>query len=299
MINFRGYMLKRNLKIIFNIILLIVDYILITLFLGNDKILNLILLILITSLFSLSFILNFFKFRIISRFFYVLFIGSSTIISGYCLLKVLGFFDVFSSITSLKEYIVNTSSKGVIIYILIQALQVIFLPIPAAVICIVGSVIYGPFLGAIYCSIGVILGSFVSFFIGKTFGYRLVSWIVGIENTNKYTQILSKNGGLFLVIAFLLPMFPDDILCLIAGITKMKFRTFGTVTTITRPIGVIFMAFFGSGSIIPFNGWGIIVWGVIFVIALLIVYLSYKKQNEIQSFIYFAESIQEEGCIER
>ena len=243
------------------------------------------MLILITSLFSLSFILNFFKFRIISRFFYVLFIGSSVIISGYCLLKVLGFFDVFSSITSLKEYIVNTSSKGVIIYILIQALQVIFLPIPAAVICIVGSVIYGPFLGAIYCSIGVILGSFVSFFIGKTFGYRLVSWIVGIENTNKYTQILSKNGGLFLVIAFLLPMFPDDILCLIAGITKMKFRTFGTVTTITRPIGVIFMAFFGSGSIIPFNGWGIVVWGVIFLIALLIVYLSYKKQNEIQSFI--------------
>ena len=174
--------------------------------------------------------------------------------------------DTIPSVDGLKKFILSTKEKGVYVYILIQAAQVIILPIPAAIICIVGSLIYGPFLGGLYCSIGVLVGSFISFILGKTFGYRIVAWIAGKENTDKYSEIIRKRGGFFLFLAFLLPMFPDDILCLIAGITNMKFKTFAWITIITRPIGVICMSYFGGGHIIPFSGWGLYVWSILLVI---------------------------------
>jgi len=140
-------------------------------------------------------------------------------------------------------------------------------------------------LGGLFCSIGVLVGSYISFIIGKLFGYRLVSWIVGKSKANKYADIIRKRGGFFLCLAFLLPMFPDDILCLISGITNMKFKTFFIATLITRPIGVFVMSYFGSGNIIPFNGWGIYVWSAILVVAIILVIFIYKYQEKMQTYI--------------
>ena len=182
---------------------------------------------------------------------------------------------IFSSIDLMKKFILSTEEKGIFIYILIQVLQVVFVPIPAAVIAIVGSLIYGPILGAIYCTIGILLGSYISYGIGKTFGFKIVSWVVGYDNAIKYSNILAKRGVFFLSIAFLLPLFPDDILCLVAGISTMKFSTFFIITTLTRPIGVIFMCIFGSGQIIPYSGWGLVVWGIIIIAAISFIILIY------------------------
>ncbi len=192
---------------------------------------------------------------------------------------------VFSSVKNFKQFILSTGSFGVVIYIVIQMLQVMFLPIPAAVICLAGAIIYGPLIGSIYCSLGIILGSLVSYFIGKVFGFRLVSWITGRDNALKYGAILSKRGSTFLPIAFLLPLFPDDILCLIAGITTMKFSYFAFVVCVFRPIGVFCMSYFGGGYVIPFSGWGLYVWGVVIALMIVFIYLSTKYQPKIEEWV--------------
>ena len=109
--------------------------------------------------------------------------------------------------------------------------------------------------------------------------------IVGKDNTDKYSSLLRNRGGFFLGLAFLLPMFPDDILCLRAGISNMSYSKFFVITLITRPIGVICMAYFGSGSLIPFSGWGIYAWIGILVVAIAIVFITYRWQDEIQDWI--------------
>ena len=112
-----------------------------------------------------------------------------------------------------------------------------------------------------------------------------MSWIVGKDNADKYSQIIRNRGGFFLALAFLLPMFPDDILCLIAGISNMSFKKFFTITLITRPIGVICMAYFGSGKLIPFTGWGMYAWIGILVVAVALVYIIYRWQDPMQTWI--------------
>lgn len=200
------------------------------------------------------------------------------------ILKINDLLFIFSSVATFKQFIVSTSSLGVVIYILIQMAQIIILPIPASIIAIAGAIIYGPLLGSLFCTIGVLLGSYISFFIGRTLGHKIVCWAVGKDNAEKYSKILTDNGTIFLSIAFLLPMFPDDILCLIAGITSMKFSHFFTISTIFRPIGVVFMCFFGSGSVIPFSGWGIPLWIVIGIIMLCLIVLSCKYKDRIEQW---------------
>ena len=212
-------------------------------------------------------------------------IGLCVFILLYVTLSNFKILHILSSVDLMKEFILSTKEKGVFIYILIQILQVVFVPIPAAVIAVVGSLIYGPILGALYCTIGILIGSYISYAIGKTFGFKVVSWVVGQDNAMKYSNILAKRGSFFLCIAFLLPLFQDDILCLIAGISTMKFSTFFLVTTVTRPIGVIFMCLFGSGQIIPYSGWGLIVWGMILILAIGLIIVMYKFQDKIQSWV--------------
>lgn len=236
-------------------------------------------------IYFLSKLFKWFGFQKTGKTMFVMYLTISFGVIGYIVLFKLNIITTISSVESLKNYILSLKNKGVYIYILIQMAQVIILPVPAAIICVVGSLIYGPLLGGLYCSIGILLGSFLSFIIGKTFGYRIVAWIAGKDNTDKYSQIIRKRGAFFLAIAFLLPMFPDDILCLIAGITNMKFKTFAIVTAITRPIGVICMSYFGSGYIIPFTGWGVYVWAVLLVVVVVIVFLTYRYQEQMQNYV--------------
>lgn len=192
---------------------------------------------------------------------------------------------IFNSVQTFKDFILSTGPYGMIVFSLIQLLQVMFVPIPSMIIVLTGVLIYGPFLTSVLCVIAVLSGSILSFTLGKTFGFRLVSWIVGRDNALKYASVLNKRGKFFLTIAFLLPLFPDDALCLIAGMTTMKYSDFILIASVTRPIGVICMCYFGGGYIIPFSGWGLYVWGVLLVLIVVAVIMVYKYQDKIEDFI--------------
>ena len=67
----------------------------------------------------------------------------------------------------------------------------------------------------------------------------------------------------------ILPFFPDDMLCMIAGLVRMKFSFFVVAMAVAKPLYIGSVCFFGSGALIPFSGWGIPVW--LAIIALLAV----------------------------
>ena len=93
----------------------------------------------------------------------------------------------------------------------------------------------------------------------------------------KWTKFLN-NCKFSFILMMLLPCFPDDILCLVAGLTDMSWTFFMVTQFITRPIGIFSVSIFSSGSLIPYHGWGLIVWTVIFILAFLLIYLSNKKR---------------------
>ena len=180
------------------------------------------------------------------------------------------------------KLIQSTGPYGKIVFVLLQILQVVVLPLPALLCYVSGVMIYGSLEAFILSSIGVFIGSMICYAIGKFCGRGVVHWLAG-DKMDKYLQILSNRGKGPFIIMQILPFFPDDVLCILAGVTNMNFWFYLVVMILIRPLVIAIYCFFGSGSIIPFSGWGIPVWIVIFVIFGIIGILTYKYQDKIDN----------------
>ena len=67
----------------------------------------------------------------------------------------------------------------------------------------------------------------------------------------------------------------------VAGMTKMSFKYFFWTNIVARGVGIASTVFLGSGSVIPFHGWGLLVWGVLILVVGVLFYLSVKYQNKL------------------
>jgi len=191
---------------------------------------------------------------------FVILAGAAAIFLIYIILRQTGIMNSLEDAEVIAAFIRRTGIWGVLVFIVFIILNTIFLPVPLAVPAVIGAIVFGPLLSFVYMSIGTVLGSIIVFVLGKRFGKRLVVWMIGKEKTEKYATLLDKKGRLAFVFMMIFPFFPDDILCLVAGMSNMSYKFFLLVICPIR-IGVLaFTAFFASGSIIPFSGWGIYVW---------------------------------------
>ena len=168
-----------------------------------------------------------------------------------------------------------------LLYILLQFLQVIVLPIPSIVSTIAGIALFGAVKTLIYSFLGIILGSFLAFLIGRKLGNKAVSLMVGKEKLDKWQKKLKGKDNLFLSLMFLLPLFPDDILCFLAGLSTMSWGYYTVIILISRILALSATCF--SVDFIPFTTWwGITIWCVIAICITLIFIIIYKNFDKIQ-----------------
>lgn len=211
----------------------------------------------------------------------VSFVAAATVLL-YCL-KVFGFLDKIDSIEDFRNYINSFGSYAVILFIALQYLQVVILPIPAFITVGAGVLLFGALKGAIYSTIGIILGSVSAFFIGRVFGYKVAKWLVGKESLDKGLKAIKGKDKIILTFMFLFPFFPDDVLCFVAGITTMSPSFFLVMITVTRIISVFASSFSMNNSIIPYNTWwGILLWILFFALTIILTVLIYKKGDKIE-----------------
>lgn len=188
-------------------------------------------------------------------------------------------------IAAVTDLILSAGGWSMAVYVVIQILQVVILPLPAVVCYVPGALIWEPWVATLLASAGVLIGALICYFLGRVFGRRVVEWIAGKENTDKYADYLGKRGKVLFVMMQILPFFPDDILCLVAGLTKMNFPFFLITMIIVRPAIVATYCYLGSGTVIPFSGWGIPVWIAIAAVCVVLAVLSFKYEDKIESFL--------------
>ncbi|MDE6504762.1 MAG: VTT domain-containing protein [Clostridia bacterium] len=195
-----------------------------------------------------------------------------------------GFISKINSVDALREYISQSGAWAALIYIVFSFLQVVLLPVPGSVAVAVGVAMFGPLRCAIYSFLGIVAGSIAAFAIGRWIGYKAVCWIVGKESLDKWLKKLKGKDYLILSLMFLLPLFPDDILCFVAGLSSMTWGFFLVMIIVTRAISVFSTAY--SLELIPFTTWwGILVWMIILTLVILAFYLVCKYYEKIDNFI--------------
>ena len=82
---------------------------------------------------------------------------------------------------------------------------------------------------------------------------------------------------------FLLPIFPDDILCFVAGLSTMSLRYFSGMMVISRVLALSATCY--SIDLIPFNTWwGLMLWGI-FLVGIVVAFIAiYKNLDKLQRF---------------
>ena len=219
---------------------------------------------------------------------YIVVIFASLILIGLYLLKISGIMDKVDSVDDLRELVASFGGYGLMVvgFILLSFLQVVLLPIPAFVTVGAGTLLFGPFLGGLFSYLGILLGSIINFFVGRKLGYKVAAWLVGKENLDKVIASVKGKDKIVITFMFLFPLFPDDILCYVAGLSSMSVQFYLIMIVITRFISIFVSTYSYDGAIIPYDTWwGILLWAVFFVFVVLATIVIYKKGDKIEKFL--------------
>ena len=193
-------------------------------------------------------------------------------------IKKLNLYAKIKSINDFRRYISSFGALAVIIFVLISFLQVVILPIPGFISIGAGVILFGPFWGSIYSSIGIIIGSILAFYIGRILGTKVVSWLIGDSALKKWNKFIKGKDKFLLTFMFIFPFFPDDILCFVAGITSLSSKFFICMTVFVRLFTIFISSYTFTNVFIPFNTWwGISLWIIILSAIIILTYIVYRK----------------------
>lgn len=106
----------------------------------------------------------------------------------------------------------------------VQTTQVVVAPIPGQLLAVAGGYLFGPLVGATLSVTGVLVGSLVAIGLTRRYGRPYAESVVDAGTLAEFDAVVDETGEAGLFIAFLLPVFPDDVLCFVAGLTEIRMR---------------------------------------------------------------------------
>lgn len=157
----------------------------------------------------------------------------------------------FRDVESFKFFINSFGALGPILLTIFQCVKTVYAVIPSTLGCIVGPTLFGTWTGIICNYIGICTGSFLAFTLSRKFGVSLVKQIFSEKRYQRGLKKMEKwhrSYPVFLWIAILLPISPDDFLCYFTGLTEMKFKKFAIIILTSKPFTIIIYGLiFGYG----------------------------------------------------
>lgn len=181
--------------------------------------------------------------------------------AGSLLLWQTGFFQAASSLEALQAYITAFAPYSHLVFFLVQLASVVIAPIPSNMTAVAGAMLFGMWPAFLLTWLAVALGSALVFTLARRLGHAFVSRFVSQRLSERYLGLIRRKRDVFLTLAFLFPFFPDDILCILAGLTDIGFPRFFLIVLLFRPWGLLVASAIG-GSVLTLPLWGMALLGL-------------------------------------
>lgn len=148
---------------------------------------------------------------------------------------------------------------GPIVLSVILAAQVFLAIIPGHAVIVAGGYIYGFVLGVLITQTSTVIASQLAYLLARRAGRPFVNRMAPAHVIDKWNRLAEKQGALFFFFAFILPIFPNDLMCFIAGLSSIKARDFFVANFLGRLPCAIFVTLIGShGFELPIQVWIVI-----------------------------------------
>lgn len=146
----------------------------------------------------------------------------------------------------MQAYLTEHTPWSQLLFFALQLCGVIIAPIPSNFIAAAGGAAFGFWCGFPITLLAVVLGSCTTFLLARTLGKNFADQVVRKKLPERYLDLLDRKRDSFLALTFFFPFFPDDLLCIMAGLTDISFRRFTCIVLLTRPWGLLCANLFGS-----------------------------------------------------
>ena len=158
---------------------------------------------------------------------------------------------IFTNRDQLELFIRQSSFWGPLLFIVIQIAQVVIAVIPGGLTCLAGVVFFGPWYGFLYSAVGILICSCINFYLARRYGEKFIRLFVNDETYEKTRKkfLTGKKFDVVFTAAILLPGAPDDVLCMLAGLTDMSWRKFLTILFLGRPVTIVVYSL--GGAMLP------------------------------------------------
>lgn len=163
---------------------------------------------------------------------------------------------VLQSLENLQVFIASLGAWGPVAFLIASAASVVFPIVPAGLLVIAGPVLFGPIQGTILNYVAVCAGSLLNFAIARHVGLGLIERLFRPRTVERFLGwTRSGRFARAFALAIALPIAPDDLLCYIAGTTRMRWRTYVAIILLCKPWALIAYGLGISALVLRFLPW--------------------------------------------
>lgn len=179
-----------------------------------------------------------------------------------------------------KEKITNSGITGVLILFGLELAQVVLAILPGEPIEILAGVCFGPIWGTIFLMVSVFIVTCLIYFLVKKFGRDFIYEFFPKEKVDKLenSKLLrdEKKIELVMIILFLIPGTPKDLLVYIGALLPMKSSRFIAISTLLRFPSIISSTILGDNILAGKWKVGILAYAITFLITFIVIFIVNK-----------------------
>lgn len=177
---------------------------------------------------------------------------------------------------AVSEYLQSFGAWGPAVLFVLMVAQVFVAIIPGHALMVTAGYAYGT-TGLLVIILSTILGSEIAFFIARRHGRKLIYKLASAKIIERWDSMARNQGILFYFFAFVLPIFPSDLMCYVAGLGTIPARRFLVSNICGRSVVAVSITLIGMyGLNPPVWFWLVAVAGLS---CLFIGWMVFQKQN--------------------
>ena len=149
--------------------------------------------------------------------------------------------------TAVREWVAGYGPLAPLVFVCLQALQVLVAPIPGQILGLASGYLFGAAAGTAYSLLGATIGSVIAFGLARRFGRPFVETVIHDDVLARFDDLVDRDGALALFFVFLVPGLPDDAICLLGGLTRLSIPKLVAISLVGRLPGYLLLNLAGAG----------------------------------------------------
>lgn len=152
-----------------------------------------------------------------------------------------------SNLPEARSWLQGLGPLGAIIFIGINAAQIVIAPIPGYIVQLAGGWVFGAAQGALLGIIGLALGATLAMSLARVLGRPFVRRMIGAERLARWEHVTRADRPWLWAALFLAPI--GDLPYFLAGLSRFPIRRLVLIAVVVRSPSVTLAAAIGAGAV--------------------------------------------------